>query len=524
MISTLSFKENDMKRKIISTLLCLVAIGATFWLLFYGPSEPLPSPTTEEAITLPDTEQDVPTTLSRTYVIKAAHDVEDLIDRLAVGADKSYEKSIPDLAERFQKSAEYLKDELSDFEGASYFTIISGILQDLAATPFTDSVSFSQRVSQILTSLESAYPAEAAQKINPNDADSPMYYPSFDTNANGKTAAALLAVYRQQVQKNSNSVLITVGGNVIFGDTLLGSEDENSFQSLQQKNELPYPFYKLSPILLTDSASFANLEAPLTESIGTATEAGSIKGLPKYASLLKSAGIDGVSLGNSSILSYGEEGKNDTKAALDEAGVIYSDEGKIAYQQTSLGIAAFLTYDIIEEIGKNVNLTYADAPKQDIAAAREAGAKFIVVQFNWVNTEKKDWDPCMSQILTARAAVDNGADLVFGSHTNAIEAIEQYKGKSIVYSAGDLFTKQNTSTFLFQQAFTLDSEGNAVPGEMFLLPIMKGEGGIPTPVLDAESATAFQNEIIKASSTVRYGTEKKNGFSKDKLNMIFIQK
>lgn len=513
-----------MKRKILCTLLCLVAIGASVWLLFKLPTETLPSPTTEEAPPPPETEINEPTTLSRAYVIKAAHDVEDLMERLAYGADKSYETSIPDLADRFAKSAEYLKDELGDFEGASYFTIISGILQDLAATPFTDSNSFSQRVSQILSSLENAYPAEAAKKINPDDPENPMYYPTFDTDANGKTATALLAVYRQQIQKNTDSVLLSFGGNVVLGDTLLGVDDENSFHSLQDKSKYPYPFYKLSPIFLTDAASFVNLEAPLTESIGTATEAGSVKGLPKYAMLIKEGGVDALSIANNGVLLFGETGKSDTKAALEEAGLSCSDEGKLSYRQTKIGTVAFLTYDIIEEIGSNVNLTYADAPKADIAAARAAGAKIVVVHFNWINTEKKDWDPCMSQILTARAAVDNGADLVFGSHTDAVEAIEQYKGKSIVYSAGDLFTKDSGSAFLFQQAFSLDTEGNAVAGEMFLLPIAKGENSLPSPILDAAGASAFQSEIIKASSTVRYGLEKKNGFPKDKLNMIFIQK
>lgn len=514
-----------MKLKIISTLLCLAAIGASVWLLFFAPTENLPSPTTEEeALPAPETEQNEPTSLSRAYVIKAAHDAEDLMERLAFGEEKAYEKSLPDLAERFQKSADYLKDELGDFEGASYFTIISGILQDLAASPFTDSASFSQRVSGILTSLESAYPAEAAKSIDPKDPDAPMYYPVFDTDANGKTAAALLAVYRQQIQKSTNSVLLTFGGNVVLGDTLLGAEEETSFHSLQEKSKYPYPFYKLSPLLLTDAASFVNLEAPLTESIGSATEAGSIKGLPKYAHLLKNGGIEGVSIANNGTLIFGDIGKNDTKTALEEAGLVYSDEGKVSFRQTELGTVAFITYDIIEEISSHVNLTFADAPKADIAAARESGAKIVVVHFNWINTEKNAWDPCMSQVLTARAAVDNGADLVFGSHAASLEAIEQYKGKSIVYSAGNLFTKDSNSSFLFQQAFSLDSNGNASPGEMFLLPISKSEGGILSPVLDAAGAAAFQSEIIKASSTVRYGVEKKNGFPKEKLNMIFIQK
>lgn len=516
-----------MKSSIISVLLCILVLGATVWLIFKAPIDPTDLKTENE------TQEEIPTEIieteiSRAYVIETAHDAEDLIQDLAYSRRDDYKNAVASLAVRLSKSATYLKEELEDYYGATYFTKLSEIFQDIDENPFTDSASFSQRTAKLLTELENAYPAEAAEGLDENDPNTPMYYPKFDTEVGGKTTLAMLALFRLQYQESTGSVLLTLGGNMVPGDTLLGAEKSDSFKALQEKSEFPYPLYPLSSILSTDGSSFANLSAPLTDAIGDSAVAGSVKGMQSYAKLLKDGGIDAVTIANSSVLSFGENGKSDTKKALDDAALLYSDEGKIAYHQTSLGTVAYLSYDIIDEVGANKNLTYEEAPKQDIAAAKQAGAKIVVVCFNWINTEKNSWDPCMSQILTARCAVDNGANLVLGSHTSNIEAIEQYQGVSIVYSAGDLFNRGSgiATSFLFQQAFSLDAEGNAIPGQILVLPIRGAgsESGVPSIILDPSEVSAFRKTIINSSSTVRYGVGKKAEFTADHLNLISIQK
>ncbi len=516
-----------MRSSIISILLCILVLGATLWLIFKAPIEPAdPQSAQTKEDEIPT--EEVQTEITRAYVIETAHDTEDLIERLAYSRQDDYKKALDDLIRRLSASAAYLKDSLKDYYGATYFTKLSELFQDIAENPFTDSATFSQRTAKMLTELENAYPADQAAANDENDPVNPMYYPKLDTEANGKTTLAMLALFRLQYQDSTGAMLITLGGNMVPGDTLLGAEKSDSFKALQEKSKYPYPLYKLSSILSTDSSSFANLEAPLTDAIGDSVAAGSVKGLKSYAALLKNGGIDAVSIANSSVLSFGQSGKEDTKKALNEAKLLFSDEGTVVYHQTSLGTVAYLTYDIIDEIGADKNLTYAEAPKQDIEAAKNAGAKFVVVCFNWINTEKNSWDPCMSQILTARAAVDNGANLVLGTHTGNLEAIEQYNGVSIVYSTGELFNRGSgiTTSFLFQQAFTLDTEGKPVPGQIFVVPIngAGSEEGVPSVMFDASDVEAFRKAIVNASSTVRYGVGKKASFTSDHLNLITIEK
>jgi len=516
-----------MRYKILSVVLSLAVLFGTYALVKYLPSDiSIPgggSPDTKEEAISSDLGE-----ISRSYVIETAHDAEELMEKLAYGENKNFESSLSDLVTRLQNSSDYLKNELQDYYGASYFSTVSAAFSEVLNTPFTDSADFGTRVAKMLTELENAYPADVAAAQDENHPQTPMYYPKFDTSANGVTSLAMLSIYREQYQKNNNCILLTFGGNLCMGDTLLGSEDENSFKNLSTKSKYPFPLYKLSSVLKNDTASFANLETPLTNTVGGAETANLQKGLPEYAKLIKKGGIDILSIANNAILSFGDSGKSDTVAALSGADIQIAAEGSVAYFQTALGSVAYLTYNIIDEIAGSVNLAFVDVPKADIASAKENGAKFVVVHFNWVNTETNAWDPCMSQVLTTRAAVENGADLVFGTHPNSIEAIEEYNGVSIVYSPGNLSNRngEGLSSFLFQQAFSLDDSGKAVPGEIQVLPLSEASHGtaLPSLVLDSKGAADFSSAITNASSTVRYGVGRRSSFLIEDLHLISIQK
>ncbi len=517
-----------MKSKIFGTILTLVAIAASIWLIQSFPNEwTRETEGADETVTYVQS-QTGETKTTRTSVIETAHDAEDFIERLAFGESKSYESTLSDLIVRLENSSEYLKTDLQDYFGATYFSKIADVFRDVHSTPFTDSATFGVRVGKMLIELENAYPRDVAATLNENDSKAPMYYPKFDTDPNGSLSLAMLSIYRQQYAKNTGSILLTFGGNLMMGDTLLGAQDANSFKNLQEKSKYSFPLYRVSSVLNTDSASFANLTSPLTESIDVSTVAGSIKGLPAYASLIKKGGIDVVALSDQRILSYGEAGKVDTANALKAAAIPYSDEGTVAYTQTSLGTVAYLSYNIIDEIKANVNVTYEEAPKNDIAAARERGAKFVIVHFNWYTTEKDAYDPCKGQYSSARAAVDNGANLVIGTSPDAIAAIEQYKGVNIVYAPGNLSNRDGTQSqaFLFQQAFSLDANGAAVAGEIQLLPLsgISENEATPSLILNARDAKAFENTIIHSSRTLKYGVNKRAEFPVEKLNIIAIQK
>jgi len=73
--------------------------------------------------------------------------------------------------------------------------------------------------------------------------------------------------------------------------------------------------------------------------------------------------------------------------------------------------------------------------KQDVAAARAAGADFVIVFPHW-GIEYTAQTTARQRSL-AHAAVDAGADLVIGSHPHWAGGIEVYKGVPIFYCLGD---------------------------------------------------------------------------------------
>lgn len=517
-----------MKIKIVSIVFCAVALVATVYLVKLSMNGEISAPQTTAPLTAEETAP-AETPMSRAYVIETAHDAEDLIAELASQQSRDIDVTLPDLAERLEKSAKYLKEELQDYYGSAYFSEVAAIVRDVIETPFTDAASFSARVPKILTELENAYPKDAALSIRETDPVSPMYYPVFQTDASGTFAKAMLTVYRLQYAKATGSVLLTFGGNLSFGDTILGAESENSFKKKAAADENYNPLSGLAPLLQNDTLSFANLVSPLTEtSSADAAMNKTQKGLPSYSAIIRRGGIDAVTIANDAIGSYSAEGKADTEKALQAEGVAYSDGVRVIEEDSAVGKIVILSYNIIKETGTKVNYTFADAPKADIAAARAKGAKIVVVSFNWVTTQKNAAEPNMTQVLTTRAAVDNGADLVIGTTPDVISSIERYKGVSIVYAPGKLadHNTENSLGILFQQAFSLDEAGNLVRGQISVFPIatnLNGNGE-PALLLDQASATSLVSTLTSASRSVRYGVGKRAEFTTEELNVISLNK
>lgn len=67
-------------------------------------------------------------------------------------------------------------------------------------------------------------------------------------------------------------------------------------------------------------------------------------------------------------------------------------------------------------------------------------ADFVVVTMHAGIEYKRQ--PHRTQVSFARAAIDNGADLVVGVHPHWIQTIEQYRGKYIFYSLGNFIFDQ----------------------------------------------------------------------------------
>jgi poly-gamma-glutamate synthesis protein (capsule biosynthesis protein) len=81
--------------------------------------------------------------------------------------------------------------------------------------------------------------------------------------------------------------------------------------------------------------------------------------------------------------------------------------------------------------------------RQDVAAARAAGAKVVIVFPHW-GTEYT-FGPTPQQQRLAHLAINAGADMVIGNHPHWVQSLEVYKGKPIWYALGNFTFDQSWS-------------------------------------------------------------------------------
>jgi poly-gamma-glutamate synthesis protein (capsule biosynthesis protein) len=202
--------------------------------------------------------------------------------------------------------------------------------------------------------------------------------------------------------------------------------------------------------------AIANFENPAPNSFRWHTSGTVFSADPTMIDGLVNAGIDYVSLANNHIRDAGARGIVETMANLDARGLAHGGAGRNladARRPVLLDAAgttvAILGYDTIAkgyaagpDRAGSAQLTAA-VVKEDVAAARAAGAEVVIVFPHW-GTEY-DATPFGSQQTLARAVLDAGADMVIGNHAHWAGAMEIHDGRPIWYALGNFVFDQTWS-------------------------------------------------------------------------------
>ena len=119
---------------------------------------------------------------------------------------------------------------------------------------------------------------------------------------------------------------------------------------------------------------------------------------------------------------YYEKGLNDTKDILDDAGIFYSGLGEtslIDVKGIKIGFLAYNGWD------SNYSQSYLNEIKEDINNIKDGGANRVITYLHW-GTEN-DYYPNEVQKNIAHFVLENGSDLVVGSHPHVLQGIEKYR-------------------------------------------------------------------------------------------------
>ena len=271
----------------------------------------------------------------------------------------------------------------------------------------------------------------------------------------------------QSISENVNEeiekkeILITSAGDCTLGtDTNFGYEGSFTYELDIYNNDYSHIMSNVKNIFENDDYTIVNLETTFTESNFKADKGSGVayhfKGPKEYVNILTSSSIEGVTVSNNHIYDYGEQGFKDTINTLTENNIDYCGEGyKILKEIKGIKIG-FLGYQ-----GWIDSNELRDTIREDIQELRKNGAQIVIPYFHW--GAEKSFQPIETQINLARYSIDNGADMVLGSHSHVIGTLENYKGKLIAYSLGNFsfggnFNPSDKRTFILQSKFDFEND------------------------------------------------------------------
>jgi poly-gamma-glutamate capsule biosynthesis protein CapA/YwtB (metallophosphatase superfamily) len=248
--------------------------------------------------------------------------------------------------------------------------------------------------------------------------------------------------------------MITVA---LVGDVMLGRGVNETLRSMRPEE----PWGDVLPALSSADLRIANLECAITGHDRPWTRTPKVfhfRADPRAVEVLRAARIDACSLANNHTLDFEEQGLLDTLRHLEAAGIRYAGAGRAREEAAR---PAFLTART-DGTSRVSLLAFTDNEPPFAAGPDRPGTNYLPVSMEPqvlrrveaaveeargagadVVVFSNHWGPNMverpNQLFRrfARAVIDRGADVYYGHSAHVFQGVEIYKGKLILYDAGD---------------------------------------------------------------------------------------
>ena len=271
----------------------------------------------------------------------------------------------------------------------------------------------------------------------------------------------------EPVKAEPQTFTLTFVGNCTLGSTVKNFNYQHGFIKTIGE-DYRYPFANVLDYFENDDFTMLNLEGVLAdEGKAAAGKQYPFRGPTAYVGILSENSVEAVSLSNNHTMDFGEAGYLSTASALEGAGISYAEQDKTLTVTTESGLtigiyAVNLDHLVKDEIVAAISQLEAD-PEIDL----------VIFSAHWGNEDTSR--PNSQQTELAHAAIDAGADIVYGTHPYTLQPIEQYNGGIIYYSLGNFSYGGNNNpkdfnTALVQQEVVLDGDGNLSLGSMTVVP------------------------------------------------------
>ncbi|HHT9126155.1 MAG TPA: CapA family protein [Candidatus Brocadiia bacterium] len=261
---------------------------------------------------------------------------------------------------------------------------------------------------------------------------------------------------------------------LFVGDVMLGRLVNDSLKSVSPE----YPWGDTLPLFKATDVRICNLECVIADSGEPIPKTFNFRSDAKNIAVLKTAHIDMVSLANNHALDYGPEALEEMIGHLDDAGIAHAGAGvnaaaarastHISVHGATVALLSFTDYAGRDwEAGRETpGVRYCPVDLENVCARvliedvrmARVNAEIVVTSAHWGS----NWGyaPEKEHQKFAHALIEAGADIVFGHSAHVFRGIELFKGRLIIYSAGDFIDdyaidkiERNDESFVFVVEF-----------------------------------------------------------------------
>ena len=265
----------------------------------------------------------------------------------------------------------------------------------------------------------------------------------------------MLGMDEGQYDLGHDDVSIAVTGDVMFG---------RKMPAVLDSGESPFRF--VENVTKNANVLLVNFENPVTTSSYAVKGDVPLKANPKYTYLLANANDNVVaSQANNHALDYGEAGLNESIRNLKDAGIYPIGAGNNINEATKpvtiesgdrkITILNYMDADNFREYRGVMDPATANSSgysaydselaERQVQEARENGSSIIIAYLHYGNEYSRS--PNENQIKISHELINDGADIVIGSHTHVTQGVEMYNGKPIFYNLGNfIFDQSNPAT------------------------------------------------------------------------------
>lgn len=269
----------------------------------------------------------------------------------------------------------------------------------------------------------------------------------------------------------------------VVGDIMMHIEEvQAAYNSKTKEYSFDYMFEPVKSYIEQADIAVGNLETTLTDGKKGYTGYPRFSSPKQLASALKNTGFDVLTTANNHSLDKNFQGLSYTLDALDEAGLLHTGTYRTQEESENVLILdkkgikiAFLAYTygtngIPIEKGKEFSINLIDKEKmaKDMVKARHNLADVICVCIHFGNEYHRQ--PSENQKEIVNFLIQNGADIIIGSHPHVLQPMEMRKayvdGKEkdvfVIYSMGNFISAQRDryqdSSIILSLSITKDFE------------------------------------------------------------------